>query len=159
MKGKFFPAGALIAYAASSSPVFAQDVTEVLITASPLIGDAIDQSQSVAEVSRDDLLSSGGFSLGDALRDVPGVNSSGFSPGAARPVIRGFDATRVKVTENGIGSHDVSDISADHGVPIDPLSAIGNASLRQPGHRRRSECDQQPHPVRHRRRERDRNFL
>jgi iron complex outermembrane receptor protein len=133
MKGKFFPAGALIAYAASSSPVFAQDVTEVLITASPLIGDAIDQSQSVAEVSRDDLLSSGGFSLGDALRDVPGVNSSGFSPGAARPVIRGFDATRVKVTENGIGSHDVSDISADHGVPIDPLSAIEVEVLRGPG--------------------------
>jgi iron complex outermembrane receptor protein len=67
------------------------------------------------------------------LRNVPGITSSGFSPGAARPIIRGFDASRVRVTENGIGSHDVSDISADHGVPIDPLSAVEVEVLRGPG--------------------------
>ena len=43
------------------------DAEEILITASPLVGDAIDQSQSVADGSRETLLSSGGFGLGDAL--------------------------------------------------------------------------------------------
>ncbi len=117
----------------AASPVYSQAVQEVTVTASPLIGDAIDQSQSVAEISREDMMASGGFGLGEALRNVPGVTSSGFSPGAARPVIRGFDASRVRVTENGIGSHDASDISADHGVPVDPLSAIEVEVLRGPG--------------------------
>jgi iron complex outermembrane receptor protein len=118
---------------AAQAPVPAAPVEEVLITASPLTSDPIDQSQSVAQIPNEQLLRSGGFGLGDALRDVPGVTSSSFSPGAVRPVIRGFDATRVRVTENGIGSHDVSDISGDHGVPIDPLSATRIEILRGPG--------------------------
>ena len=131
MKNLVLSPGALLLCAVS--PAFAQAVQEVTVTASPLIGDAIDQTQSVAEISREDMMASGGFGLGEALRNVPGVTSSGFSPGAARPVIRGFDASRVRVTENGIGSHDASDISADHGVPVDPLSAIEVEVLRGPG--------------------------
>jgi iron complex outermembrane receptor protein len=50
---------------------------------------------------------------------TPGTS---FASGASRPVIRGFDANRVRVLENGIGSFDVSDVGPDHGVPIDPLS-------------------------------------
>jgi iron complex outermembrane receptor protein len=115
------------------SSLYAQTVGEVVVTGTPLMGDAIDQLQSVAEISRDEIISSGGFGLGDSLRNVAGITSSGFSPGAARPIIRGFDASRVRVTENGIGSHDVSDISADHGVPIDPLSAVEVEVLRGPG--------------------------
>ena len=30
--------------------------------------------------------------------------------------------SRVRILENGVGSFDVSDVGADHGVPIDPLS-------------------------------------
>lgn len=136
MKIAFSSAAALLC----ASSAFAQPpanppvlTEEIHITASPLLGDAIDQTQSVAEVSRETLMSSGGFGLGDVLKNVPGVTSSSFSPGAARPVIRGFDASRVRVTENGIGSHDASDISGDHGVPIDPLSAIEVEVLRGPG--------------------------
>jgi iron complex outermembrane receptor protein len=68
---------------AGTAPLAAQQVEEIVITASPLLGDAIDQSQSVAQFPRDQLLWSGGFSLGDALRNVPGVTSSGFTAGAA----------------------------------------------------------------------------
>jgi iron complex outermembrane receptor protein len=127
------PLLAIAVLLAGTAPSVAQVVEEIVITASPLLGDAIDQSQSVAQIPRDELFTSGGFGLGDALRNVPGVTSSSFSPGAARPVIRGFDASRVRVTENGIGSHDVSDISADHGVPIDPLSSVEVEVLRGPG--------------------------
>ncbi|HWW25444.1 MAG TPA: TonB-dependent receptor, partial [Caulobacter sp.] len=46
-----------------------------------------------------------------------------FAAGASRPVIRGMDAQRVKLAENGLSSSDVSDVGPDHGVPIDPLAA------------------------------------
>jgi outer membrane receptor protein involved in Fe transport len=74
-------------------------------------------------VSRDQVLSNGGASIADALRNVPGVAGTGFAAGASRPVIRGMDAQRVKLAENGLSSSDVSDVGPDHGVPIDPLAA------------------------------------
>ena len=104
----------------------------VVITASPFGQDAIDATASVSQVSRQELIVTGGFGLGDALKNVPGVTTSGFAPGASRPVIRGLGSTRVRVTENGLGSHDASDISGDHAVPIDPLSALEVEVLRGP---------------------------
>ena len=46
-----------------------------------------------------------------------------FAAGAGRPVIRGMDANRVRVLEDGVGSFDVSDVGPDHGIPIDPFTA------------------------------------
>ncbi len=54
---------------------------------------------------------------------MPGVSDTSFAAGASRPVIRGMDAFRVALLENGISSSDVSEVGPDHGVPIDPLSA------------------------------------
>jgi iron complex outermembrane receptor protein len=109
------------------------DVPEtVVVTASPFSQALIDLSASVAQVRREELITSGGIGLGDALKNVPGVTSSGFTAGASRPVIRGLGATRVRVTENGLGSHDVSDVSDDHAVPIDPLAALEVEVLRGP---------------------------
>lgn len=98
-------------------------VSEVVITASPLAGDPDRFATIVEQVSRDQVLSNGGASLADALRNVPGVAGTGFAAGASRPVIRGMDAQRVKLAENGLSSSDVSDVGPDHGVPIDPLAA------------------------------------
>jgi len=39
-------------------------------------------------------------------------------------VIRGLSSTRVRVTENGIGGHDTSDVGDDHAVPIDALASL-----------------------------------
>src|SRR5690606_3430784 len=61
--------------------------------------------------------------IGDVTAQKPGVTASTFAPGASRPVIRGLDRFRVRVQENGIGSHDVSALSEDHAVPIDPFAA------------------------------------
>lgn len=98
-------------------------VSEVIITASPLQGDPDRFATIVEQVRRDQVLANGGASLGDALRNVPGVAGTGFAAGASRPVIRGMDAQRVKLAENGLSSSDVSDVGPDHGVPIDPLAA------------------------------------
>ncbi|MDR7115442.1 TonB-dependent receptor domain-containing protein [Caulobacter sp. BE254] len=117
-------AGGLLACASQAG---AQDlghsVSEVVITASPLAGDPDRFATIVEQVSRDQVLSNGGASLADALRNVPGVAGTGFAAGASRPVIRGMDAQRVKLAENGLSSSDVSDVGPDHGVPIDPLAA------------------------------------
>ena len=52
-----------------------------------------------------------------------GVSATSFSPGASRPVLRGFQGERVRVLTDGLGSLDVSNTSTDHGVTIDPLTA------------------------------------
>jgi iron complex outermembrane receptor protein len=95
----------------------------VVITASPITTDPDHIATIVETVDRDDILRKGGANLADALSDVPGVTGTSFASGASRPVIRGFDANRVKTLEDGIGSFDVSDVGPDHGVPIDPFSA------------------------------------
>ena len=61
--------------------------------------------------------------IGDTLARQPGVSATSFSPGASRPVLRGFQGERIRVLTDGIGSIDVSNTSADHAVTIDPLTA------------------------------------
>jgi iron complex outermembrane receptor protein len=61
--------------------------------------------------------------IGDTLARQPGVSATSFSPGASRPVLRGFQGERVRVLTDGIGSIDASSTSADHAVTIDPLTA------------------------------------
>jgi iron complex outermembrane receptor protein len=70
--------------------------------------------------------------LGDTLAKLPGVTATSFSPGASRPVLRGFSGERVKVLVDGIGAIDVSNTSADHAVSIDPLTAERIEVLRGP---------------------------
>jgi len=70
--------------------------------------------------------------VGEVLAKIPGVSASSFSPGASRPVLRGFQGDRVRVLEDGIGSIDASNTSADHAVTIDPLTADRIEVLRGP---------------------------
>ena len=93
---------------------------DVVVTANPY---GAETPTIVAKVNRDAIVQSGGASIADALANVPGISATGFAPGASRPIIRGQDATRVRVLEDGSSSSDVSDIGPDHGIPIDPLSA------------------------------------
>ena len=117
-------AGVLLTWvSAAQAQDLGHSVSEVVVTASPLAGDPDRFATIVEQVSRDQVLSNGGASIADALRNVPGVAGTGFAAGASRPVIRGMDAQRVKLAENGLSSSDVSDVGPDHGVPIDPLAA------------------------------------
>ncbi|TCH97448.1 TonB-dependent receptor [Roseococcus sp. SYP-B2431] len=109
---------------------------QMSVTASPVAGDqpgsflpvtTLDQARIAADPAR---------SLGDLMRDEPGLTSTSFAPGASRPVIRGLDNFRVRLQENGFGAGDVSAYGEDHAVPLDPMSAErievirGPASLR-----------------------------
>lgn len=86
----------------------------------------------VTVVTARDIQAGNGASIGDALDKKPGIVGSSFAPGANRPIVRGLDAYRVRVQENGIGSHDVSALSEDHAVPIDPFAAKQVEVIRGP---------------------------
>ena len=70
--------------------------------------------------------------IGEVLAKLPGVSATSFSPGASRPVLRGFQGERVRVLVDGLGSSDVSNTSADHATSIDPLTAERIEVLRGP---------------------------
>jgi iron complex outermembrane recepter protein len=83
-------------------------------------------------VPSNEITSTPGSNLADSLQYKPGITGSNFAAGANRPVIRGLDNYRVRVQENGIGAHDVSALSEDHAVPIDPFSADRIEVVRGP---------------------------
>jgi iron complex outermembrane receptor protein len=70
--------------------------------------------------------------IGDTLTSLPGVSATSFSPGASRPVLRGFQGERIRVLTDGIGAIDVSNTSADHAVTIDTLTSYRIEVLRGP---------------------------
>ena len=79
--------------------------------------------------------------LGDALAARPGIASTTFAPGASRPVIRGLSGFRIRIQENGLSTGDVSALSDDHAIPIDPLAAGRSRSY---GGRRRCAMARRP---------------
>lgn len=106
-------------------------VENIVVTATPLAGGNL--ATIPAKVDAEQILQRGGSSLADSLADVPGVSSTGFAAGASRPVIRGMDANRVRILEDGTSSSDASDIGPDHGVPIDPISTRSIEVVRGAG--------------------------
>lgn len=95
----------------------------IIVTASPIATGRDDTPTITAKVDRSAILAAGGASIADSLAEVPGISATGFAAGASRPIIRGMDATRVRILEDGSSSSDVSDIGPDHGIPLDPLAA------------------------------------
>lgn len=61
--------------------------------------------------------------LGETVASLPGVSTTYFGPGVGRPVIRGLDGSRVSLLSSGMGSDDVSNVSQDHAVTIEPFLA------------------------------------
>ncbi|MDO8837315.1 MAG: TonB-dependent receptor [Parvibaculum sp.] len=128
-----YAAASVIALGAGS-PALAEEAVAptVFVTASPLASPLDELAAPVTVVTREEILASPATSIGGLLADKPGIAASSFAAGASRPIIRGLDNTRVRVQENGIGAGDVSTVSEDHGVPIDPLSARRVEVVRGP---------------------------
>ncbi len=111
----------------------------IVVTATPLAHDRDELAVPVERVDRRELLEHLGSTLGETLSHVPGITSTGFSAGASRPVVRGQDAYRTEVLEDGLRTQDVSRESPDHAVPVNPLAARrvevvrGAATLRYGG--------------------------
>jgi len=103
---------------------------EVALPALPVVAE--DAFVALTVVPSREIAAATGPNLADSLQFKPGITGSNFAPGANRPIIRGLDTYRVRVQENGIGSHDVSAMSEDHAVPVDPFAARQIEVVRGP---------------------------
>lgn len=101
----------------------AKPLLEITISASPLGRTADELVQPIAVLSGEDLASKKRASIGETLANEPGISTGDFGAGASRPVIRGQSGPRVDVLANGISAMDVSALSPDHAVTINPLIA------------------------------------
>ena len=72
-------------------------------------------------------------SLGDTLKDLPGVSSTSFGPSSSRPILRGEAGDRAPVLIDGISTLDLSSSDPDHAVSINPLTAERIEVLHGPG--------------------------
>jgi len=94
---------------------------EVVITGAPIARTVSQLAQPVLVLQDEKLLELQAPQLGEVLGDEPGVSQTYFGPGASRPVIRGLGGDNIRVLENGLGLLDVSAVSPDHAVSLEPL--------------------------------------
>ena len=104
----------------------------VEVKATPLPDTAENLARPVEVLSGARLDEAKANSLGETVNKLPGVQSSYFGPGVGRPIVRGFDGARVQVLSDGLGSGDVSTVSADHAVTIEPFLADQIEVLKGP---------------------------
>jgi iron complex outermembrane receptor protein len=116
----------------SGAPAPAVVLPEVRVSADPLGADLLRATRPVGLLLSPELERALDTSLGATLAGQPGVHTSGFGTAAGRPVIRGQDGARVRITQNGLDTLDVSALSPDHAVAIDPLTADRIEILRGP---------------------------
>ncbi|MBV1917493.1 MAG: TonB-dependent receptor [Sphingomonadaceae bacterium] len=113
-----------------ASAVHGETSRDIIVTADYV--DRLDVIGGQSVVVGDDLVRDLRGQIGDTLTSQPGVSATSFTPGASRPVLRGFQGERIRVLTDGLGSLDVSNTSTDHGVTIDPLTAERIEILRGP---------------------------
>lgn len=101
-----------------STPI---ELSPVVVTANPLGSGLFELVPPVSVLGGRELFLRRESTLGETLNGLPGVSSTYFGPNAGRPVVRGLDADRVRLMQNGLGMLDVSALSPDHAVPLDPL--------------------------------------
>lgn len=102
----------------------------VTVTANPL--GAADWIAPVMSLTGTELLLRTQPTLGETLSGMPGISSTYFGPNASRPVIRGLDGDRVRVLQNSGASGDVSALSYDHAVSLEPMLVERIEVLRGP---------------------------
>lgn len=123
----------LVTPAISATKNKAPDLKEVVVTATPLRGSPLETAQPAIVLAGDELERSIAKSLGETLEQQVGITGTYFGPIASRPVIRGLSNQRVQVLEDSIASLDVSALSEDHSVTIDPLVARSIEVIKGPG--------------------------
>ena len=110
----------------------AEKLDAIVVNAVPL-GQSADQIVApVAVLAGSALDDAKGVSLGETVSSIPGVQTSALGTAVGRPVIRGLDGPRVAVLENGLSSQDVSNVSQDHAVTLEPFLADQIEVLKGP---------------------------
>lgn len=104
----------------------------IQVTASPAGEDPLHVTQATTQLSGKALDRRLGASVGESLREIPGVAARYAGPATSAPVIRGFSGERILVLHDGERTGDLSSTSADHGISIDPLTASQIEIVRGP---------------------------
>ena len=108
------------------------ELDHVVVTASPLRHTAEELTRPVEVLAGERLDERKANSLGATVERLPGVQSSYFGPGVGRPIVRGLEGARVQVLSGGLSSGDVSTVSVDHAVSIEPFLADQIEVLKGP---------------------------
>ena len=103
-----------------------------LIISTPLVHSLSNTALPVTLLSGDELRLKAGNSIGDTLKNEPGIHSQSFGPGVGQPVIRGQTGSRVQVLQNGLGSLDAASLSPDHANSTEALWVDSIEVLRGP---------------------------
>ena len=124
----------LPALAAQDDPRHAEikDLDELVVRASPLPQTAETLTRPVEVLAGSRLDEVRSSTLGETVNRLPGVQSSYFGPGVGRPIIRGLEGARVQVLSDGLAAGDVSTVSVDHAVSIEPFLADQVEVLKGP---------------------------
>lgn len=109
-----------------------QELDRVEVTASPLRNAIDDIAQPITILSGEALNRAKANTLGETVSGEAGVQSTFFGVGVGRPIIRGQEGSRVQVLANSMLTGDVSTISADHAVTLEPFLADQIETLRGP---------------------------
>lgn len=123
-------------FSMASQTIFAENsnvnqLETIRLTAHPLVQTAADFAESDHVIDQKKL-SEGATTIGDALAGELGVYSNQFGAGSSRPVIRGQEGPRVKVLQHASEPADVSVLSPDHAVTVDPILAKQIEIIRGP---------------------------
>jgi iron complex outermembrane receptor protein len=70
---------------------------DMIIVTAPYV-DQLDLLAGTSALSGDELAQDLRGQIGDSLTSLPGVSSTSFSPGSSRPVLRGFQGPRARLT-------------------------------------------------------------
>lgn len=122
------------ALAAQDDPRHAEikDLDEVVVRATPLPQTAEGLTRPVEVLAGSRLDEVRAATLGETVNRLPGVQSSYFGPGVGRPIVRGLEGARVQVLSDGLAAGDVSTVSVDHAVSIEPFLADQVEVLKGP---------------------------
>ncbi len=106
---------------------------EIIVSSGPIALTRSELVNPVGVLTDQDLVESSALSLGESLKDMPGISSAYFGPAISRPIIGGVGGSRVKILQQGVDTGDLSDQGADHAVNIDAFDAGRIEIIRGPG--------------------------
>ncbi|AGP84437.1 TonB-dependent receptor [Alteromonas mediterranea] len=107
-------------------------VENIVVTANALQSSVLESVTPVTVIGAEKLRKIEAPTLGETLKNAPGVHSTYFGPVSSSPVIRGNDGPRVKIVQNGLDVSDVSRVGPDHNVATSLASATQVEVLRGP---------------------------
>lgn len=114
-------AAAVIANLPAAAQTGESELTEIVITATPLRRAGAETAQPATTLGGERLAIARQASLGETLAGEPGVTASAFGPIASRPIVRGQGGLRVQTYQDGADTLDVGALSDDHAVGVEPL--------------------------------------